>query len=130
MSNNTDGRSLSDILSDIISNVQGIVRSEVRLAKAEMQEEGIKAGKAAGIAVSGAVLALYALGFLLLTCFFALELAIAPWLAALIVTAVVGVIAAVLITFGMKRMKRVEPRPEKTIRSIKENLEWAKNQAR
>jgi hypothetical protein len=58
-------RSLSNIFDDIIRNIQGIIRSEVRLAKAEMQEESIKAGKAAGIAVSGALLALYALRFLL-----------------------------------------------------------------
>lgn len=129
MSGNGD-RSFSDILDDIIGNIQGIIRSEVRLAKAEMQEESIKAGKAAAIAVSGALLALYALGFLLLACVYALEIALAPWLAALIVTILVGVIAAVLLKVGVKRMKRVDPRPDKTIRSIRENLEWAKNQAR
>lgn len=129
MSGNGD-RSFSDILDDIIGNIQGIIRSEVRLAKAEMQEESIKAGKAAAIAVSGALLALYALGFLLLACVYALEIALAPWLAALIVTILVGVIAAVLLKVGVKRMKRVDPRPDKTMRSIRENLEWAKNQAR
>ena len=127
---NNEARSISNILEDIVANVQTIIRSEVRLAKTEMQEEGIKAGKASGIAVSGGLLALYALGFLLLACVYALEIAVAPWLAALIVTVVVGIIAAVLINVGMKRMKRVDPRPDKTIHSIKENLEWAKNQVR
>ena len=127
---NNEARSISTILEDIIANVQTIIRSEVRLAKAEMQEEGIKAGKASGIAASGAVLALYSIGFLLLACVYALEIAVAPWLAALIVTVLVGVIAAVLLNVGMKRIKRVDPRPDKTIHSIKENLEWAKNQVR
>src|SRR5215471_226246 len=125
-----EDRKFSNIVEDIIGNVQTIIRSEVRLAKAEMQEESIKAGKAAGIAISGALLALYAIGFLLLACIHALEIAIAPWLATLIVTVVVGAIAAVLIGIGMKRIRRVDPRPDKAIRSIKENLEWAKNQAR
>lgn len=80
--------------------------------------------------MSGAPLALYGVGFLVLGCFIALEIAIAPWLAALIVTVVVSSIAAALFNFGMKRRKRVDPRPDKTIRSIKENLEWSKNQAR
>jgi uncharacterized membrane protein YqjE len=125
-----EDRKFSNIVEDIIGNVQTIIRSEVRLAKTEVQEESIKAGKAAGIAISGALLALYAIGFLLLACIYVLEIAIAPWLATLIVTVVVGAIAAVLIGIGMKRVKRVDPRPDKTIRSIKENLEWAKNQAR
>ena len=66
MSTTTD-RSFADVLDDIVGNVQGIIRSEVRLAKAEIQEETVKAGKAARFAGSGAVLGLYAVGFLLLT---------------------------------------------------------------
>ncbi len=129
MSTNGD-RSFSDVLEDIVGNVQNIVRHEVRLAKAEIQEEAVVAGKAAGIAASGGVLALYALGFLLLTCVYALEEAVAPWLAALIVAVVAGIGSAILLNIGVKRMKRVDPRPQKTIRTIKENVEWAKNQAR
>jgi Flp pilus assembly protein TadB len=123
-------RSFSTVLENIVGNIQGIIRSEVRLAKAEIQEETVKAGKAAGIAASGAVLALYAVGFVLLTCVYALETAVAPWLAALIVAVVVGAVSAVLIRMGAKRFKRVHPRPDKTIGTIKENLEWAKDQAR
>jgi len=126
----TGERSFSSLLEDIVGNVQGIIRSEVRLAKAEIQEETVKARKAAGITASGAALALYALGFLLLTCLYALETALAPWLSALIVAFVVGCIAAILISAGMKEFKRVDPRPDKTINSIKENVEWAKDQAR
>ena len=62
------------------------IRSEFRLAKTEIREEAVVAGKAATIAGSGAVLALYAGGFLLLACVYALQLVVAAWLAALIVT--------------------------------------------
>jgi uncharacterized membrane protein YqjE len=123
-------RSFSIVFENIVDNVQGIIRSEVRLAKAELREETVKAGKAAGIAASGAVLALYAVGFMLLACLYAIETAVAPWLAALIVTIIVGTIAVVLIKLGVKRLKRVDPRPDRTINSIKENLEWAKTQVR
>ena len=105
----TADRSFSDVLDDIVGNVQGIIRSEVRLAKVEIQEETVKAGKAARLAGSGAVLGLYALGFLLLTCLFALELAVTAWLAALIVAAVVGAAAGVLMKAGIKRIKLVNP---------------------
>jgi hypothetical protein len=70
------------------------------------------------------------LAFFSLTCLYALELTIAPWLARLIVTVVVAIIAAVLISMGVKRIKQVHRRPDKTIHNIKENLEWAKNEAR
>lgn len=123
-------RSFADVLEDIIGNVQRMIRSEVRLAKAEIQEESIKAGKASGLAGSGVVLAIYALGFLFLTCLFALEIAVTPWLAALIMTVLIGSTAAALLRVGIKRIKQVHPRPDKTITSVKENLEWAKNQVK
>jgi len=129
MSTSTD-RSFTDVLEDIVGNVQGIIRSEVRLAKAEIREETVKAGKAAGIAGSGVVLALYAVGFFLLTCLYALETAVTPWIAALILTLLVGSGATVLIIVGKKRIKRVDPRPDKTINTLKENVEWVKNQAK
>lgn len=123
-------RSFSGLLDDIVGNVQGIIRSEVRLARAEIQEETTKAAKAAGALGSGAVLAVYAVGFLFLTCLFALEIVVTPWLAALIVAVVVGTAAAILVNHGLKRIRQVEPRPDKTIDTIKENFEWAKNQIR
>ena len=125
-----ENRSFSNILENIVANIQRIIRSEVRLAKTEVQEEAVKAGKAAGIASAGAVLAFYAVGFFLLTGVYALETALPPWLSALIIAVVVTAVAVPLLFSGMKRMKRVNPRPDKTIHTMKENLEWAKDQAR
>lgn len=123
-------RSLSDVLQDVVGNVQGIIRSEARLAKAEIREEAGQAGKAAGIAGLGGALSFYAAGFLLLACLYALELVVASWLAALIMMFIVGAIAAVVLRAGIQRLKRVHPRPDKTIDTIKENVEWAKDQIR
>lgn len=123
-------RSFSGLLDDIVGNVQAIIRSEVRLARAEIQEETTKAAKAAGALGSGAVLAVYAVGFLFLTCLFALQIVVRPWLAALILALVIGTAAAILVNHGIKRIRQVEPRPDKTIDTIKENFEWAKNQIR
>src|ERR1700730_8087759 len=128
MSDRSD-RSFSNVLSDIVGNVQGIIRSEVRLAKTEIQEEAVKAGKASTILAVGIILALYAVGFLFLTWVYALEIAVSPWLAALIVTSLVGSAAAILINVGRKRIKGV-PLPDKTINTMKENLEWARNQTK
>ncbi|HKW98888.1 MAG TPA: phage holin family protein [Bryobacteraceae bacterium] len=123
-------RSISEILDDMATNVQRIIRSEVRLAKTEVQEEAVKAGKGAAVLGSGAVVAAYSAGFLLLAALFALEIAVPSWLAALIVAVFSGTIGAALVTKGITRIKQVHFRPERTINTMKENLEWAKNQTR
>ncbi len=120
------GRSLPEVLQDIVGNIQDILRSEIRLAKTEMKEQASVAGKAAGMLGAGALMAVYALCFVLAACALALAMFMAPWLAALIVGAGAGIIGAVLIQIGRKRMKKVEPAPRRTIDSVKENLQWAK----
>jgi hypothetical protein len=53
------------------------------------------------------------------------------WLAALIVTVVYGVIAAVLALQGRNKVKQMgSPVPEQTIETVKEDVEWAKTQMR
>ena len=127
---NSSERPFADILDDIVGNVQGIIRSEVRLAKTEVREQAVRAGKASGIVGGGTLIALYAGGFLFLTALYALEFVLAPWLAALVLALVLGGAAAVLIRTGLKRMKQVHARPEQTIESLKENFVWAKNQTK
>jgi len=122
--------SIAELLQGVIGNVQGIIRSEVRLAKAEVREEAMSAGKAAGMLAVGAVLGAYAVGLLLLTVVYALNGPLPDWLAALIVFAVVAIAAAVLAKLGLDRIKQVSPKPEQTIDSIKEDVQWVKQQTR
>jgi uncharacterized membrane protein YqjE len=101
----TSDRSISDILQDLIRNLQSIVRSEVRLAKTEVREEITKAKSAILLLGIGAVCGIFGALFLLLTIMYALKA-------------------------GLKQMKRVDPVPDKTIESMKENAEWARQQAK
>ena len=126
----TEDRSFSEAVQSIVGNVQEMVRSEVRLAKAEIGEEATKAKSSAALLGAGAVTALFAMLFLLLTVFYALSLAMPLWTAALIVAALLGVIALFTIGAGRKQLKRIHPTPERTIDSIRENVEWAKQQAK
>jgi hypothetical protein len=87
-------------------------------------------GKAAGMLVAGAVLGIYALGILLLFAVYALAGPLPDWLAALIVGVVVAIIAAVLVKVGLDRVKSVNPAPDKTIDSVKEDIQWVKQQTR
>jgi uncharacterized membrane protein YqjE len=124
-------RSLGQIVGDITSDMSTLVRQEIDLAKAEMAERGKRAGKGAGMLAAGAVVALLALGALTACVIAALDLAMATWLAALIVTVIYGVIAGVLAMTGRKQIREAAPPvPEQTIESVKEDVQWAKTRTR
>lgn len=125
-----NGRSMGEILQDIIADVQEIVRSEFRLAKAEAQEETAKVARSGIPLIVGLLLGLYALGFILLAAVHALSIVVAAWLGTLIVGFLVGVVSLILINVGRNRLKGVKVVPEKTIGTMKENVQWARNQIR
>jgi uncharacterized membrane protein YqjE len=125
-----NGRSIAEVLQDIVQNIQEIFRSEFRLAKVEIHDEAAKALRFSIPLVIGLVLSLYALGFILLAVVHALSTVVDPWLASLIVGAAVLVISIGLINIGRKRLKQVKVVPEKTIGTVKENVQWAKHQIR
>jgi hypothetical protein len=102
-------RSVAAVLHDILGNVDHLVRSEIRLAKAEVREELGAAGDSAKFLVAGAAVAYLALAFLLVCVFFLLETIASPWAAALAVAFGTGIIAAVLISSGLKKVQRARP---------------------
>ncbi|MGB2668316.1 MAG: phage holin family protein [Candidatus Acidiferrum sp.] len=121
-------RSVSDVLQDIVGNLQQIIRNEFRLAQVEIKEKAAHAKQPATILASGVVIGLYGFGFLLLALVYALSLVIAPWLAALLVGVVLAIAAAILVASGRNALKQVDPVPEKTVQTVKENVQWAKEQ--
>ena len=123
-------RSLSDILQDAIRNVQEIVRSEVRLAKTEIRDEAAKAKSSTLLLGAGAVTAVLAVLFLLFAGVYALALVIPMWAASLITGATLAVVASIVLAGGMKRFKQLHLTPERTVKTLKENVEWAKQQAK
>ena len=121
-------RSVPEILEDIASNLTQIVQAEFRLAKTELKEGAEKvAGPGAALGV-GVVRAFYGLGFLLLAAVHALSLVMAGWLATLIVGGVLMVVAGILISAGGMKMKQVNLTPDKTIQTLEEDVQWAKQQ--
>ena len=118
-------RSISAVLHDIVGNMQDIVRCEIRMAKSELIEE-LGKSRSAGVLVGiGALMLTFSALFLLLAAVYALSLLMPEWAAALIVGAGVGAIAALCFGVGVKRFKAVRAAP-KTVASMKENVEWAR----
>ncbi len=121
-------RSISVVLQDIVRNIQDIVRSEVRLAKTEVREELAKTRAASLLLAIGALSGLFSVFFVLLTLVYGLSLVMPAWAAALCVAVVVGVVAGVTISAGLTRLKTINAAAPKTVASMKENVEWAKQQ--
>ena len=123
-------RPISEILQDVLRNLQSIVRSEVRLAKTEVSEELTKVKPVVILLAVGAVCGLFGILFLLLTTMYALALALPLWASAFVVAVVLIIIAAITLKTGQKRMEHVHPVPDRTIASMKENAEWARQQTK
>lgn len=123
-------RSVSDVLQDILRNVQDMLRSEVRLAKAEIRREATQAISPALWVTFGVVGVLSAWMFLLWTAAYALTAVVPMWAATLVVAAAMAGAGSVAIAAGLRRFTRITPIPERTIESLKENLEWMKHPTR
>ena len=121
-------KSIGDLLSDMTSDLSTLVRQEMELAKEEMKVEVNKAGKAGAGFGGAAVVGLLAGVGLVLTLGFALDAFLWRWLAFLIVTAVLGAIAAALGMAGKKKIDELNPKPEKTIQTLKEDKQWLSEQ--
>jgi len=121
-------RPVTEVFKDIIGNVQEMVRSEVRLARAEMSQEVAKTARAGAMLAAGAVLGAIAGVFLLVCLAQLLGLVMPSWAATLLVAVVVGIAGFVLISSGKSRLR--VPTPDKTIENVKENVEWMKNQTK
>ena len=122
-----EARSVSEVLQDILQDLQEIVRSEIRLAKVEIREEVQRAASSVVWLAAGAIGAVSAWIFLLWTLVYALATRMPIWVATLIVAVTMAAAAAVLIVGGIRRAKRIRPVPERTVESVKENLEWMKH---
>src|SRR4029077_4766218 len=117
---------VSQVLQDIVGNLQEIIRSEFRLAKTELKEEASRAAKPIATFGVGLVVGFYGIGFLLLSSVYGLSTVMAGWMAALLVGTILGALAIALLSSSGKKLRRVNPAPDKTIRSLEENVQWAK----
>ncbi|MBW3602293.1 MAG: phage holin family protein [Actinobacteria bacterium] len=109
----------------VAADVSALVRAEVSLAKAELRQVASrKAAGAAALAVA-AVLAWLAVHGLLLAAGFALALVMPGWAAALVVSVVLLLAAAVAGLVGRRRL--AGPAGMDVVkRSVSEDVEWTK----
>jgi uncharacterized membrane protein YqjE len=129
--NDLRDRSTAELLKRLSDETTTLVKKEVELAKAELQEKGKRAGIGAGMFGGAGLFGLGAFAALTAAVIAALELAMPLWLAALIVAVVYAAVAAALGMRGKKQVKEAAPPvPEQAKDSIKEDVEWARTRAR
>ena len=121
------GRSPVEVIKDIVGNIQEIFRAEIRLARAEVTEKLRQSSRAGILVGAGAVIGFYALAFGLVAVYTAISIAVWPWLSALIICAALGIAAVTLLAVGIGQFRKLNPKPERTVASVRENVEWVKN---
>ena len=120
--------SLGDLFSRLSEQASVLIRQEIQLEQTEMTRKATKAGRNAAFIALGAVIALGAFFSVLAALILVLAQVMEPWLAALIVAVVLAIAAALLVQYGISKLKQIDPAPRRTIETMRENKEWLTQQ--
>ena len=126
-----DDRSLGELFADLARESSTLLRQEVQLAKTELSQSASRVGKdTASIAVGG-LIAYAGLLAILAAAIIGLAAAGLPWwVAALLVGVIVAGIGYGLIQRGLTALKREDLAPRRTIETLQDDAQWAKEQVR
>jgi len=120
-------RSLGTIVKELTEDITTLFRGEIALLKLEIKDTVAKLGGGIGLFAGSLFLGLFGLAFLFVTILLVLvRLGVPAWLSALIVTVVLLAAAAVLAIMGKKKFAAVQFVPNKSIESIKTDIEAIK----
>jgi hypothetical protein len=121
--------SMAQLISGIVGDAQELVRKEIALARQEVREE-LDAAKNAGVklGIAGAVLAV---GGLLVVLAIAQGIAYLldwpVWVGYALVGVVLAVAGGIFFSAAQRQIKNIHPVPERTVETMKENVEWIKD---
>jgi uncharacterized membrane protein YqjE len=119
--------STGQLLAQFTAQTSELVRSELRLAQAEMSEKAKHAGLGVGMFGGAGLVALYGVGALIATVVLALALVVPPWLAALIVTVVLFAVAGIAALLGKKQVQQATPpAPRQALAGVQQDVDVIK----
>ena len=127
------GKPISVLFRDVIDKIRGLLREELRLAKAEVREQLelvgrnlVWIGTGAGLALAAVLILCFALNSgltVLFSQFMAPEIAV--WLVPLLLAVVLSAAGAVMIAKGIQTLReKFNLVPQKTKQTLKEDREW------
>ncbi|MGH1526837.1 phage holin family protein [Leifsonia sp. L25] len=117
--------SLGDLLGEVSRDLSTLIRQEMELAKAEIKQTVVRAGKGAGLLGGAGYAGLMAVFFLSIALWWALGYLVGNAWSAVIVAIIWGIVALILYTRGRKQLKTVEGAPQ-TVETVKEIPETLK----
>ena len=122
-----EDRSIGELFSQLTHDLGVLVRQEAELAKTEMTTKVSRmGGHAASLATGGIVAFVGAQALVAAVILVLAEIGVAAWLAALIVGALLAVVGFMMIQKGRARLKEVNLKPKRTIETLKDDVQWAK----
>jgi len=123
--------SAAELVKQLTEQTKTLVKQEMRLAQAELQEKGKKFGIGAGMFGAGGLVAFFGAAALIAALVLALSTALAPWLSALIVGVLLLAVAGAAALMGKKQIEQATPpMPEQTVETVKEDVEHVKSKAK
>lgn len=121
------GESAAGLFADLAREGAQILREEMALARAEMRQKLDRVGIVAFIAGIAVAMALGGMAALLAAAILGLATVMSPWLAALAVGTGSLCIGAVLGLVAGLMLRRLDIMPERTLASLREHAEWARD---
>jgi VIT1/CCC1 family predicted Fe2+/Mn2+ transporter len=118
---------LGALVTQLSQQTSDLVRSELRLAQAEMTEKGKRAGIGIGMFSAAGLLGFFGLAVLITAAVLGLAEAVPAWLSAVIVAVVLFAVAGGIAMVGKKNVSEATPaKPEQAIEGVKEDIATVK----
>lgn len=112
--------SVGELIGEVTRDLSTLMRQELDLAKAEVKQEATKTAKAGGMLGAAGFAGYMVLLFTSIAAWQGLAEVMPSGWAALIVAVVWGIVGGVLFAVGRKRMREVNPKPERTVETVSE----------
>jgi hypothetical protein len=127
--NDVGGVPVGELVGNVTRDLSTLMRQELALAQAELKAEVSKTGKAAGALGAAGFAGYMAVLFLSICLWWALGHLIGNSWSALVVAVIWGIVGAVLYSTGRKKLREVNPTPERTVDTLKNVPDALKGEA-
>ena len=126
-----DNRSLGQLFGDLSRQLSTLIRQEIVLARTEMTTKATAVSRdAATIGLGGALLYAAFLTLLGAIVLLLIDLGVPGWVAALGVAVLVGVVGGIMVAAGRQSLTRQQIAPTRTVETLKDDADWAKERMR
>lgn len=120
-------RTIGQLVADATHDLSTIMRSEIALAKAEIAAEAAKAVRGAAMFLVAGFVGLLGLIFLFHTIAYVIAIWLPVWAGYLITTGLLFLVAGGLVLAGLRSVRRVKGKPERTIRNAQATIDTLKS---